>query len=58
MYVSAVDAAKERLLRVQNGCTSVRNTPDIFSASVDPKHRRTEACVAVQGQHFEHLLQT
>jgi hypothetical protein len=50
------DAAEERLQRVQNGCTSVRNTRGIFQRVRQSTHRRPEACVAVQGQQLEHLL--
>jgi hypothetical protein len=30
MYASALRTSMELLQRVQNGCTAVRNTPDIF----------------------------
>jgi hypothetical protein len=35
-------------------CTSARNTPDFFQRIRQAMHRQAEACVAVQGQHFEH----
>jgi hypothetical protein len=53
MYVYApADTAEELLQRVQNGFTSIRNTPDMSQST----HRRAEACVTVQGQQFGHLL--
>jgi hypothetical protein len=36
-------------------CTPVRNTPDFFQRIRQFMDRQAEACVAMQGQHFEHL---
>jgi hypothetical protein len=56
MYASAVATAEELLEGFRNGCTSARNTTGGSSARPPIHAYRAEICVALQGQHFEHLL--
>jgi oligoribonuclease (3'-5' exoribonuclease) len=56
MYASAVDTAEELLQHVQNCCSSVCSTSGMFQHVHQSKHCQAVACVAVQGQHFEHVL--
>jgi hypothetical protein len=52
VYASTVDTAEELLQRVQNGCTSVRNTPGIFQRVRQSIHHRAEVCVVLQRPTF------
>jgi hypothetical protein len=51
-----MDTAEELLYRVQNGSTSVGNTSGMFQLVHQSRHRRAEACVAMEGQYFERRL--
>jgi hypothetical protein len=52
MYASAVNTSVELLQRVQNGFTSVSNTPGIFQLIRQFMHRRAEVYLAVQAMYF------
>jgi hypothetical protein len=51
-----VESAEQRLQRVDIGDISTNSTAAIFQSARQSMHRKVEACVAMQGEHFYRLL--
>jgi hypothetical protein len=55
-HASVADIVKQLLQHIHAGHTSMHNTSGIFQHVCQSMQHWAETCVAVQGQHFEHLL--
>lgn len=56
VYETEVQSIEDLQLRIQNSCRAILNTPGIFERVRRSLLRRAEACILVQGRHFEQLL--
>lgn len=56
VYATPINTVQELRERIINSCEVIRNTPGIFERVRQSMVRRMEACVLVNGGHFQQLL--
>lgn len=56
VYNTPVPTLEELRNRITEGCDTIRNTPGIFERVRRSMRRRTEACIEMEGGHFQHFL--
>jgi len=56
VYYTPVETVEELTAKIFEACELVQNTPGIFERVRQNMVRRCNACIEVEGRHFEHLL--
>ena len=56
VYTTPVNTVEELRDRIVESCNTIRNTPGIFQRVRESLNRRLEACVNVDGGHFQQFL--
>lgn len=56
VYTTPIESIEDLRNRISASCEIIGNTPGIFERTRQSMRRRIEACITVDGGHFQHLL--
>ena len=56
VYATSIENAEIPRNRIEQGSRQIRETPGMTERVIRSMTRRVQACLQMQGSHFEHLL--